>query len=113
MLVKKINAVEIKNSKGCEVWEYNYPSKLFSFATAFINGRYPEVKRVVNLECEEIYYVLSGFGVIHSEKGNFEIKEGDLYFFEKSETYWIEGNKLSLVLVNVPKWLLEQHKIVD
>jgi len=102
-----------ENSKECAVWEYEYPSELFSFATARINGRYPEEKKVANLECEEIYYVISGSGIVHSEKGNFKIIEGDLYFFEKGEKYWVEGNNLYLALVNAPKWTPEQHKIVE
>jgi len=113
MLVKKSSSKEIKNSPDCTVWEYDYPSNLFSFATAFIDGRYPEQKRTVNLECVEVYFVLAGSGIIHSEKGDFEINEGDLYFFEKGEIYWTEGNKLSLALVNAPKWSPEQHKIVE
>jgi mannose-6-phosphate isomerase-like protein (cupin superfamily) len=113
MLVKKTNATEFKNSNTCTVWEYAYPSKLFSFGTALIDGRYPEEKRVVNLECEEIYFVLSGSGIIHSEKGDFEINDGDLYFFEKGEIYWTEGHKLLLVLVNAPAWSPEQHAIVE
>ena len=113
MLVKNSSATEIKNSKDCTVWEYVYPSELFSFAKAMIDDRYPEEKRVTNLECEEIYFVLSGSGIIHSEKGDFEISEGDLYFFEKGEIYWTEGHKLLLVLVNAPKWSPEQHKIVE
>ncbi|MCR4264051.1 MAG: cupin domain-containing protein [Candidatus Roizmanbacteria bacterium] len=113
MMVKKSSAIEIKNSKDCTVWEYEYPSRLFSLATALIDGRYPEEKRTTNLECEEVYYVLSGTGIVHSEKGDFEINEGDLYFFEKGEIYWTEGNKLSLALINAPKWSPDQHKIVD
>ncbi len=113
MLIKKSDSKKIKNSKNCTVWEYEYPSREFSLATALIKGRYPEEKRVVNLECEEIYYVLSGSGIVHSEKGDFEINKGDLYFFEKKEVYWVEGNNLFLVLVNVPKWTLDQHQIID
>jgi mannose-6-phosphate isomerase-like protein (cupin superfamily) len=113
MLLKKASATEIKNSKDCVVWEYSYPSELFSFAKAMIDGRYPEKNRVTNLACEEVYYVLSGSGIIHSEKGDYEVGEGDLYFFEKGEIYWTEGNKLSLILVNAPKWLPDQHKIVN
>ena len=113
MLVKKSESSEKKNSEDCTVWEYEYPSKEFSFATALIDGRYPEKKRCTNLDCEEIYYVISGSGVVHSEKGNFEVNEGDLYFFEKGEIYWVEGKKLLLVLVNAPKFTPEQHKIVN
>jgi mannose-6-phosphate isomerase-like protein (cupin superfamily) len=113
MLIKKSESIKIENSRDCTVWEYKYPSKDFSYATALIDGRYPEQKRVINLGCEEIYYVISGSGIIHSEKGDFEISEGDLYFFEKEEIYWVEGNKLLLALVNAPKWTPEQHKIVN
>lgn len=112
MLIKRSDSIKKENTKDCTVWEYEYPSTLFSFATALINGRYPEEKSCVNQECEELYYVLSGTGVIHSDKGYFEINQGDLYFFEKGEVYWVEGRDLSLVLVNAPKWRMEQHKII-
>jgi mannose-6-phosphate isomerase-like protein (cupin superfamily) len=113
MLIKKNQSKKSENSKDCTVWEYEYPSNLFSFCTALINGRYPDKKRTTNLSCEEIYYVMSGFGIIHSEFGDFKIEKGDLYFFKKGEKYWVEGKNLSLVLVNAPKWAPEQHKIVD
>lgn len=113
MLVKKFQSKKVENSKDCVVWEYEYPSKLFSFATALINGRYPDKKRVTNLECEEIYYVVSGSGVVHSEFGDFKIEQGDLYFFKKGEKYWVEGKNLFLVLVNAPKWTTKQHKNID
>ncbi len=49
----------------------------------------------------------------NSEKGDFEISESDLYFFEKGEIYWVQGNQLSLALVNAPKWTPEQHYVVE
>ncbi len=112
MLIKKSEAVEVNNSAACTIWEYNYPSSAFSLATAFIDGRYPSEKRAVNLDCEEVYYVVSGSGVVHSEKGDFALSVGDVYHFEKGEVFWVEGKKLSLVLVNAPKWFPEQHQIV-
>lgn len=113
MLIKKSDTKEIKNANTCTVWEYACPSELFSFAKVMIDGRYPEEKRVTNLECAEIYYVTAGTGTIHSSKGNFKINKGDLYFFEKGEIYWVEGQKLSLVIVNSPKWKPTQYKIVE
>ncbi|MHA1954620.1 MAG: cupin domain-containing protein [Candidatus Heimdallarchaeaceae archaeon] len=113
MLIKKSEAKKFENSKDCTVWEYNIPSKDFSYVTALIDGRYPEKKRVINLDCEEIYFVVSGSGIVHSEKGDFRINKGDVYFFEKSEVYWIEGSQLVLAIVNIPKWTPEQHKIVN
>ncbi|MEN7982517.1 MAG: hypothetical protein ABFQ65_03655 [Nanoarchaeota archaeon] len=113
MLIKKSNANKFENSKNCVVWEYKFPSKNFSYATALIDGRYPEQKRMANLECEEIYFVISGHGIVHSEKGDFKTNGGDLYFFEKGEAYGIEGTQLFIALTNVPKWTPEQYKIVD
>jgi len=113
MLVKKADAKQISNSDKCTVWEYDTQTENFNVATAFIDERFPDEKRVVNLELEEIYYVCSGSAVIHSEKGDFEIKAGDVYRFEKGEKFWLDANKLSLVIACSPAFDSEQHKIVD
>jgi mannose-6-phosphate isomerase-like protein (cupin superfamily) len=113
MLIKQTKAKKIQNSKSCTVWNYEFLNKKISYATALINGRYPEKGKAVNLKCEQIYFVISGSGIIHSEKGNFKINKNDLYFFEAKEKYWIEGNELFVSLVNAPKWNLEQYKVVD
>jgi mannose-6-phosphate isomerase-like protein (cupin superfamily) len=113
MLIKKEETRQKQNSKDCTVWEYDYASSNFSFATALINGRYPEEKRAVNTECEEAYYVISGSGTIHSDKGDFLVNQGDLYCFEKGEAYWVMGNNLFVALINAPKWTFEQFKAVD
>jgi mannose-6-phosphate isomerase-like protein (cupin superfamily) len=113
MLVKKSESKEMKNSPDCTVWEYKFPSNLFSAASARIGGRYPDRGRVANLECEEIYYVVSGSGIVHSEKGDFELREGDLYFFSKGEKFWVEGKDLFVVIANAPKFKSEQHRQVE
>lgn len=110
MLVKKSQSKKIANSDQCTVWEYAFKSDIVSFATAYIDGRYPDKGKVSNTECEEIYFVTGGSGVVHSEFGDFKLEEGDLYHFKKGETYWTEGDKLQLVLVNAPKWSPDQHK---
>jgi len=115
MLVKKVDAKKVENSDKCTVWEYDTSAttKNFNVATAFIDGRFPDEKRVVNLELEEIYYVRSGSAVIHSEKGDFNIQKGDVYLFEKGEKFWLDADELSLVVTCAPAFDPEQHKIVD
>ncbi len=54
-----------------------------------------------------------GGAVIHSEKGDFEIRAGDVYLFEKEEKFWLDAKKLPLVVVCVPAFDPKQHKIVD
>lgn len=113
MLIKKSQAKMHQNSNDCTVWEYEFPSQNFSFATALIDGRYPTEKRAVNLECEEVYFVIFGSGIVHSEKGDFVVATGDLYFFEKGERYWVEGNQLKVALANAPKWTPGQYKVIE
>ena len=113
MLIKKEDAKKVANSDKCTVWEYNTKTENFNVATSFINGRYPDKKRVVNLELEELYYVQSGSATIHSEKGKFVIEEGDVYLFDKGEKFWLDANKLSLVITCSPAFDPEQHKITD
>jgi hypothetical protein len=57
--------------------------------------------------------VQSGYGIVHSERWDFALSQWDVYLFEKNEIYWVEGRELSLVLVNVPKWTPEQHRVVS
>ncbi|MFH1412976.1 MAG: hypothetical protein ABIG10_03040 [bacterium] len=113
MLIKKSGAKRIDNSQQCTVWEYEYSSDNFSLATALINGRYPDEGKSSNEKCEQIYYAISGNGVIHSDKGNFEISAGDLYYFEIGEIYYVEGDNLLIALINSPKWTSDQYKHVD
>ena len=104
MLIKKKDAVKKSNSLECTVWEYPQASNLVSFATSVITGRYPPKGMVCNTKVEEIYYVISGTGVIHSEKGEFKIEQEDVYFFETKEKFYVVGNKLHLALINAPPW---------
>jgi len=110
MLIKKSESIKFQNSNNCTVWEYDFPSKKFGLTTSFINGRYPEEGKGVNLECQQIFFVISGSGTIYSDKGEFKIENGDSYLFEENEPYYIEGNNLSIIIINAPKWQKEQYK---
>lgn len=113
MLIKKQDSTKKENSKSCTVWEYNFPNEDLGFATCKINGRYPNSGKAMNTECDEIYYVISGRGTIHHETGNFEIEEGDAFYFEKGKWYWVEGEDLLVALPTAPKWSLEQYEFID
>ena len=113
MLIKKQNAIKKENSKTCTAWEHNHPTKNLSYATILINGRYPEEKRATNLESEEIIFVISGSGTIHTEKGDSELNPGDSYHIQIEEKYYIEGKELLLGIANSPKWTFEQYRNVD
>jgi len=111
MLIKKKDSIEKHNSDSCTVHEYESGSKSMSFATAMIDGFYPNKGFACNTGCEEIYYVISGTGIIYTDKGASKVSEGDMYHFEKGEKYRVEGKKLFLALINSPPWNIGQYKI--
>lgn len=113
MLVKGEEAKEMKNSESCIMREYALPDKSMGFATAMIDGRFPEKGKVINKECDEIYFVLSGSGRVHNEKGDFAVKQKDLFFLDKGAWYWVEGEKLRLAVVTTPPWFFEQHEQLE
>lgn len=113
MRIKKSEANEFKNSDECTVWEYKVPSKTLSVTSAKITGRYPAKGKVANTKVDQTYFVIKGKGIIHSSKGDFEIEEGDIYFFEKNEEYWVETDDLYVLLSHSPPWTFEQFKVVD
>jgi mannose-6-phosphate isomerase-like protein (cupin superfamily) len=104
MKIAQGQAQRIDPTKNCTIWEYNFPSKHLSIARSHINGRYPDVGQVINYDCEEVYYVLDGSGIIHSSGTSVEIKPHDIFVFRKNVEYWAEGANLSLIVVNSPPW---------
>jgi mannose-6-phosphate isomerase-like protein (cupin superfamily) len=64
----------------------------------------------VNHKCDEIYYVISGTWTVHQETGDYIIKEGDAFFFEKEKRYRVEGENLKLTITNHPAWFLQQYE---
>jgi mannose-6-phosphate isomerase-like protein (cupin superfamily) len=110
MLIKKESSHKKQNTEDCTVWEYDFPNKNLGFAVSKINNRYPTEGKAVNTKCDILYYVISGSGIVHQESGNFEINEGDAFFFEKEKWYWIEGKNLTIALPSVPAWNVEQYK---
>lgn len=112
MFIKKENAKKKKNTDSCYVWEY-FESDKIGFATALINGRYPDSGKAVNQECEEIYFVISGKGNVHKGGKGYHMEQGDMLFFDKGQEYWVEGDNMEVVIVTAPPWFFEQYKIVD
>jgi mannose-6-phosphate isomerase class I len=112
-LVSAKSANTIPVSSDCTVYDYPVATKLFSFGTAAINGRYPAKGRVANTACEEIYYVISGSGTVHSGRGDAKLHQGDVYHFLKDELYSVDGDKLFVAMMNVPPWTPAQHKVSE
>lgn len=113
MLIKQEDARKKETSSSCTVWEYDFPNKELWFATAIINGRYPESGKTINHKCDEMYYVISGEWIVHNETWDYTIKEWDCFLFWKDKWYRVEGNNLKIALPTAPAWYLEQNECID
>lgn len=113
MLIQKQNANKKELTKESSVYEYDFGTKNFGLATAKLNGRLPEKGWMRNKECAEIYYVVSGSGVVFIEDERFELGEGDAILIAKNKKYYVEANNLNLVIPTCPAWDASQHEIVD
>lgn len=109
MLIKNKDSHTFTFSDACSVREYPLGIKDINVAVAKINGRFPDQGRLMNTACEEIYYIVSGSGVIHHDSGDFELNQGDQFLIEKNTQYWVEGNNLEIVVSCAPAWFKEQH----
>jgi mannose-6-phosphate isomerase-like protein (cupin superfamily) len=112
-LVEKKSAEKIAIAKTCTIYEYPLSSSVLSLITAKIHGRYPESGKSVNSACEQIYYVISGSGTLHTDRGTHALHPGDVYSFLIGEAYFVEGNELNVVVTNSPAWKKEQYYHLD
>ena len=114
MLIKKTQTKQKAKTPNCTVWEYQFPNPNLGLATAKINGRYPEgSKKAVNMQCDMIYFVISGQGTIHHETGDYKITKGDAFLLQKGKWYWVEGEDLMIVLPSSSAWFPEQYKEIE
>ena len=110
MLIKKEQAEKKINWDSCVVWEYPFPSKDLWIAVVKMDGRYPESGKIVNTECDMIYYVISWTWTVHHETGDFDIGKWDSFFFEKNKWYWLDSKNLEILLPTAPTRYFEQYK---
>lgn len=110
MLITKNAAHKKENGNTCTVWEYDFQQQDVGFSYAHINGRYPTEGKVVNTACDLIYFVMSGECYIHVDGQDVHLKPQDAFFLKRGQEYFVVGNKVSIALVELPRWTVEQFK---
>lgn len=108
----KHQAKEKNNSPVCKVTEYELNHPMLDMALATISGRYPDSRRVVNEQCDEIAYIFEGEGKIVINHEEHTISSGDVILIEAGEKYFWEGN-MKMLMSCRPAWNLAQHQMVD
>lgn len=114
MLIKYRDAGKKENGLQCTVWEYDfYEHSQVGLSCAKIDGRYPEMGVVVNTACDLIYYVVSGrCHICIDNVKTYDLGARDAFYLEKNKEYFVVGDDALIVLVESPRWTLEQAKRV-
>lgn len=94
------------------VFEYPIMDNALHGALTELKGRYPEKGRVVNEECYEIGYIISGSGKLVIEGTEIEFREGDQLLIKPGQRYYWEANA-TVFMPCAPAWSAEQHKEVE
>jgi uncharacterized cupin superfamily protein len=108
----KHQAIEKNNSPTCSVTEYALGHNMLDMAIATVSGRYPNERRVVNQECDELAYVFEGEGKLVLNNEEHKLSAGDVVLIEAGEIYFWEGD-MKLFMSCRPAWNKEQHQFVD
>ena len=94
-----------------DVLEYNFGDSDIDAAIATINGKYPKQGFVVNEDCKELLYVISGYGKFATKEQAVELNPGDQVLVEKGESFkYDDCTDLVVVAACTPAWSPEQHK---
>jgi len=112
MLIKSENTKKFENSKSCKIYDYDFGWENISLFRTVIDGRYPETWIWMNRECSQIYYCIGGKGKILTEKWEFEIEVGDLYYFQVWEKYFVIWEWFEVLVINNPKFDKNQYDIL-
>lgn len=113
MQIPKNKSIKFKIAKSSYLWEYPLKNKKLNVAFSIINGRLPDSGRLVNTECTEIYYVISGSGTVFIENKKYKIRAGSGLLIEPKQRYYVVGKKLTILCPTAPAWYPEQHKTVE
>ncbi len=112
MLIKKEQRREKQIAKEGTVWEYHFLSKAIGFALSRLNGRVPDSGWMRNKVCNEIYYVISGSGILFIEDKRYKLKAGDVFLIEPGKKFYVVAKNLHLALPTSPAWYPEQWENV-
>jgi mannose-6-phosphate isomerase-like protein (cupin superfamily) len=112
--IPRSQAKKFTNNDTVNVLEYPTKDPDIDAAIATVNGKYPKNGFVVNEECKELLYVISGTGKLITKSIQVELKPGDEALIDKGELFRYESAKnLVLLAACTPAWKAEQHHEVN
>mgnify|MGYP000873777710 CR=1 FL=1 len=82
-------------SEGWEISDFRLPiSKIHGSTSTLFRAQFMPGsvhKKHTHQECDEIYYVISGFGLAGAGKERVEVRSGDFHFISKGTEHWLHN----------------------
>lgn len=117
MILKKGQQNEFWTEERCFITEvFNSPSSPnVSLAQARVE---PQIKTQVHqLSCDEIYYILSGNGILHIDQHKHELAAGDIAFIKKGQNQSIfnpsQKEDLIFLCICSPRFELDDYRNME
>lgn len=121
MLIRKLkNCPEITAGDKTKLRELLHPNRDYPFS-----GRYSIAHAAVpvgassvkhKLTTDEVYYILTGRGIMHINDESAEVEPGDIIDIPPESVQWLEnsGNiDLSFLCIVDPAWRAEDETVID
>lgn len=110
-IVRKDQTKAYKNSEKCTAFEYPTEGEDINGAVIELTGRYPDVGMVVNEQCSELVYIISGSGSVFLGEKETEVSQGDVLRIPPQEKYSWDGT-MTLFIASAPAWYPGQYRHV-
>ena len=82
-------------SEGWEISDFRLPiSKIQGSTSTLFRAQFMPGsvhKKHTHQECDEIYYIISGFGLAGAGKDRIEVRSGDFHFIRKGTEHWLHN----------------------
>ena len=121
MLIRKLSLCpQITAGDGTRLREILHPDRDYDFS-----GRYSLAHAVLppcatslkhRLTSDEVYYILSGRGVMHIDDDSEDVEAGDAIDIPPGSVQWIENSsdqKLEFLCIVDPSWRADDEKILQ
>ncbi|MDF1545779.1 MAG: cupin domain-containing protein [bacterium] len=121
MLIRKLkDQTEIVAGDGTRLRELLHPDRDYPFS-----GRYSLAHAVVpagekslkhRLRTDEVYYILSGTGLMHLDEESAEVTAGDLVDIPPGTVQWLENNSgqsLEFLCIVDPAWQSADEEVLE
>ncbi|MCK4633102.1 MAG: cupin domain-containing protein [candidate division Zixibacteria bacterium] len=120
-MLRKLNQCSpITAGDGTRLRELLHPDRDYDFTGSYslAHAVVPVGKTTLKhrLKVNEVYYILTGHGMLHIDNQSFKVEPGDAVDIPPGAVQWIENvglNELTFLCIVSPAWRAEDEEILE